>query len=120
MVDGLVQRGLVERRAGVGRAVAVHLTAEGGRLAARLLEDRQGVLGPLVEGLDAAERVALEGLLEKLLHAVYARTGRAERVPGDALGDLLCRLCDRAACIREGASCPVTQAGRQSEGSSHA
>jgi hypothetical protein len=64
--------------------------------------------------------------LEKLLHAVYARTGRAARVPADALGELLCRLCDRAACIREGASCPVTQAGECAatgntlEGSSHA
>ncbi|GAA2139024.1 MarR family transcriptional regulator [Glycomyces algeriensis] len=126
MVDGLVQRGLVERRTGQGRAVAVHLTAPGKRTVARLLKDRKGVLGPLVEGLDAKERVALEALLEKLLHAVYASTGRAERVPDDALGELLCRLCDRAACIREGAACPVTQAGKCAatgtalEGSRHA
>jgi MarR family transcriptional regulator, negative regulator of the multidrug operon emrRAB len=126
MVDGLVQRGLVERRAGLGRAVAVHLTAQGRRTVDRLREDRGGVLGPLVAGLDPEERIALEALLEKLLHAVYAKTGRAEHVPDDALGELLCRLCDRAACIREGASCPVTQAGRLAaeggalEGSSHA
>lgn len=126
MVDGLVQRGLVERRTGVGRAVAVHLTAAGGRAAARLLKDREGVLGPLVAGLDGRERAALEALLEKLLHAVYAGTGRTERVPDDALGELLCRLCDRAACVRDGAACPVTQAGKRAaagselEGSGHA
>jgi DNA-binding MarR family transcriptional regulator len=111
MVDGLEQRGLVERRAGMGRAVAVHLTAEGEQEAARVLEGRKGVLQPIVESLDPSERVALETLLEKVLHAVYDRTERAGRVPDDALGELLCRLCDRAACIREGADCPVTQAG---------
>jgi MarR family transcriptional regulator, negative regulator of the multidrug operon emrRAB len=122
MVDGLVQRGLVERRAGPGRAVAVHLTARGEGEAARLLEHREGVLGPLVEALEPADRVALEGLLEKLLHTVYGQRGRAERVPDDALGELLCRLCDRAACVREGAACPVTQAGTLAtvEGAGHA
>ncbi|MDA1358942.1 MarR family transcriptional regulator [Glycomyces luteolus] len=108
MVDGLVLRGLVERRAGAGRAVAVHLTAQGERTAARLLEHRREVLRPLVDALDPQERVALEALLEKLLHAVYGESGRAESLPDDALGALLCRLCDRAACVRGGAACPVT------------
>ncbi|MFG3342894.1 MarR family winged helix-turn-helix transcriptional regulator [Glycomyces sp. NPDC048151] len=111
MVDGLAARGLVERRTGSGRAVAVHLTSAGQRAVTRLLERREGVLAPLVAALDPAERVALEGLLTKLLYAVHDRTGRAERVPDDALGELLCRLCDRAACISGGAACPVTQAG---------
>jgi MarR family transcriptional repressor of emrRAB len=122
MVDGLVMRGLVERRAGTGRAVAVHLTAKGKRTAARLLEHRREALRPLVDTLDPQERVALEALLAKLLHAVYGQTDRAERVPDDALGELLCRLCDRAACVGGGAPCPVTEAGvlTRVEGRSHA
>lgn len=119
MVDGLVQRGLVERRAGTGRAVAVHLTPEGEREAARILDRRKGALHPILAPLDPAERVALEALLEKILHAVHDRAEWAERVPDDALGELLCRLCDRAACIREGAACPVTQAGSLAGGGGH-
>lgn len=110
MVDALVRRGLVERRPGAGRAVAVRLTRSGRQAVARLLEARGGVLGALVEELDPEEQVVLAGMLEKILHAVHGRVEQAGQTPHDLLGVVLCRLCDRAACREDGAPCPVTQA----------
>lgn len=110
MVDGLVRRGLVERRATSGRAVAVRLTPAGRRAVARLLQARGGVLGALIDELDPHEQRMLAGLLEKILRAVHGHVDRTGRTPDDLLGALLCRLCDRTACREDGAPCPVTQA----------
>ena len=110
MVDGLVSRGLVERRPASGRAVAVRLTRAGRQAVAGLLQARSGVLGALIDELDPDEQVLLAGLLEKVLHAVHGRAEQAGQAPADLLGVLLCRLCDRTACREDGAPCPVTQA----------
>ncbi|MFD7713247.1 MarR family winged helix-turn-helix transcriptional regulator [Streptomyces sp. NPDC059785] len=103
MVDGLERRGLVRREAGPGRAVAVRLTAAGERAARGLLASRAAALTEALHCLDAPERDQLDVLLGKLLTGLYRRPGDAER---------LCRLCDRGACVRDDAVCPVGQADR--------
>lgn len=110
MVDGLVRRGLVERRPASGRAVAVRLTRAGRQAVAQLLQARSGVLAALVDELDPDEQVLLAGLLDKILHAVHGRIEQGGQTPHDLLGVLLCRLCDRTACREDGAPCPVTRA----------
>ena len=110
MVDDLVQRGLVERRRGVGRAVAVRLTTAGQQAVNRLLESRGQLLGELIDDLPPHEQVMLADLLEKVLRAVHRRVGQAGQTPVELLGIRLCRLCDRSACREDGAPCPVTQA----------
>lgn len=108
MVDGLVARGLAERRPGAtGRSVAVHPT-RGGRIAAqKLLQAREGELTSLVERLDPEEREALTHGLEKILDRLFDDVG-SEYV--------LCRLCDTRACLDEGGFCPVGQAARERGG----
>ncbi|WP_199431478.1 MarR family transcriptional regulator [Qaidamihabitans albus] len=103
MVDSLEQRGLVERRSARGREVSVHPTADGRRVTRQLLAARGGPLAAVVDGLSAADRKALAALLGKLLTRVHGEIGSAEHI---------CRLCDRAACVDAGASCPVGQADR--------
>ena len=121
MVDGLVKRGLVERRSGAGRAVAVLLTDAGREAVDQLLRRREQILTELVEDLDPEEQVVLEKLLERVLQSVHGRTKLADRAPEPYLGELLCRMCDRSACIRGGARCPVTLAQHHIavEGDSH-
>ncbi|NYI94566.1 DNA-binding MarR family transcriptional regulator [Streptomonospora nanhaiensis] len=103
MVDALERRGLVERRPGVGRLVAVAPTAAGEQAARGLLAARGRPLADVVSVLDTDERAVLAGLLAKLLRRLYGDVGDP---------DLLCRLCDRAACVRD-ATCPVGQADRE-------
>lgn len=110
MVDGLIHRGLVERRPASGRAVAIRLTRSGRQAVARLLQARGGVLGALIDELDPEEQVLLAELLDKVLHAVHGRVEQTRQTSQDLLGVLLCRLCDRTACREDGAPCPVTQA----------
>jgi DNA-binding MarR family transcriptional regulator len=105
MVDSLERSGLVERRPRQGREVAVKLTSEGRRAARALLEARGAGLSGLLEVLSADEQEQLADLLGKLLTRLYRDVGSAE---------LLCRLCDRARCIR-GAVCPVGQAERDAK-----
>jgi MarR family transcriptional repressor of emrRAB len=102
MVDSLQGAGLVERRPGVGREVAVELTPAGRRSALDLLSARTGVLTEVLDVLDERERDTLAALLTKLLPRLYERIGSA---------DLLCRLCDRRTCTTD-ATCPVGQADR--------
>ena len=98
LVDRLVARGLLRREPGPdGRTVALRTTAAGRRAADGILARRAAGLETLVAGLDAAERVTLERLLERLT------AGLADDRPG-ALN--ACRLCDRGACA-EGAGCPL-------------
>lgn len=112
MVDRLVERGLVERRPGVGRAVAIRLTHTGQESVARLLQGRGRVLGELIEELDPNELATFERLLDKVLRAVHGRVEQTGQTPVDRIGMLVCRLCDRGACREQGAPCPVTQAQR--------
>ncbi|MDA0564569.1 MarR family transcriptional regulator [Streptomonospora sp. S1-112] len=105
MVDSLERQGLAERRPGVGRLVAIVCTAAGEATARRLLAARGRPLNDVVSVLDADEQAALAGLLAKLLRRLYGDVGDP---------DLLCRLCDRAACVRD-AVCPVGQADREAQ-----
>lgn len=110
MVDGLVSRGLVERRPARGRSVAVRLTRAGRQTVAGLLQARSRVLGALIDELEPDEQVLLAELLDKVLHAIHGHVEQLAQTPKDLLGILLCRLCDRTACREDGAPCPVTQA----------
>ncbi|WP_314174235.1 MarR family winged helix-turn-helix transcriptional regulator [Streptomyces winkii] len=106
MVDSLEAGGLVTRRQGPGRWVSVKPTAAGTRTARTMLAARGTPLNAVVDVLDEPERETLDGLLSKLLTRLYGEVGNA---------DLLCRLCDRAGCVRDGAVCPVGQAERDEQ-----
>jgi len=103
MVDALEARGLVERRATLGKWVAVHPTDAGRAASADLLDARGGRLTALVGTLAPAEQEALAAVLDRLLRTIYGEVGSSERV---------CRLCDRPTCTEAGAICPVGQAER--------
>ncbi|RZQ63809.1 MarR family winged helix-turn-helix transcriptional regulator [Amycolatopsis suaedae] len=102
MVDSLESAGLVERTAGLGRAVSVRLTARGTATADAVLAERGSPLTELVGVLDEEQQRTLADLLAVLLCRLYQRVGDSDR---------LCRLCDRAACV-SGAECPVGAAAR--------
>ncbi|MFE5565032.1 MarR family winged helix-turn-helix transcriptional regulator [Amycolatopsis japonica] len=102
MVDSLQAAGLVERRPGAGREVAVQLTPRGRRTARDMLASRTKVLTDVLDVLNDRERETLAALLAKVLPRLYERIGSA---------DLLCRLCDRRSCTTD-ATCPVGQAER--------
>ena len=63
----LVDRRLIRRVAGEGRAIAHHLTPEGERVLAAGLEVADRVLGTSFAPLTAAERSQLQALLAKIL-----------------------------------------------------
>jgi DNA-binding MarR family transcriptional regulator len=108
MVDGLAARGLVERRPGsTGRSVSVHLTRRGRSAAGRALRAREAALVSVVGRLAPDEREKLTRALEKVLYGLLDAPG-SEHV--------LCRLCDRGACLGEGRPCPVGQAARERGG----
>jgi MarR family transcriptional regulator, negative regulator of the multidrug operon emrRAB len=102
MVDSLEADGLVERHRSRSRWVTVSLTRSGRRSARRLLSARGGPLADAVADLEPEEREALSDLLSKLLTRLYDEIGSSE---------LICRLCDRAACTTQ-ATCPVGAAER--------
>ena len=102
MVDSLVAAGLARRGQAQGRSVAVSLTRAGKRAVKQVLAARAEGLAGLVTGLEGTDRRVLTDLLERLLAQFYAEVRNA---------DLLCRLCDRAACT-DSAVCPVGQAER--------
>lgn len=106
MVDSLQEAGLVERRSTLTRSVAVHPTGDGIAAAEHILDARSGRLAAMTRPLDADEREVLTGLLNKLLAGVYDQVRDAERV---------CRLCDRAACVADDHTCPVSDARRSAE-----
>ncbi|SFW68733.1 MarR family winged helix-turn-helix transcriptional regulator [Amycolatopsis australiensis] len=101
MLDQLAARGLVERQARQGRAVAVVLTKDGRAAAKRALAARQEVLAGALRAVP--DRAALEPVLEQLLRRLHAEVRD---------GDLMCRLCDRPGCVAQRRSCPVGEAGR--------
>src|SRR5918999_1363402 len=98
VVQRLVDRGLVERRPGRDRRThALHLTPDGHRVHAALLERRGHALSELLAPLSDAERDRLAPLLEKIV------SGLADDRP-EAL--TVCRQCDRGACC-SGPGCPL-------------
>lgn len=104
LVAALVERGLIERRAGPdGRTQALHATAEGRAAVAEALAARERVTAELVAGLEPEAAATLARALETMLAELLDRDGRP---------CVLCRLCDRAACVADDALCPVSVAAR--------
>jgi MarR family transcriptional regulator, negative regulator of the multidrug operon emrRAB len=107
LVDRLVAAGLVERREGPDRrSVAVELTEEGRRAAARAAAAREEALEEALAGLDPGERAELARLHEKVLAAL---------TDGRVAAGRICRLCDARACGHEEGRCPVTRAADAAE-----
>lgn len=104
-VDALQAGGLLVREPGPDRrSLALRLTVAGQERAGAVLRARAEVLDPLLDGLQEAERSALEGLLERVLGRLTTSAQRADEI---------CRLCDLEACPPE--DCPVECAVRRSE-----
>jgi DNA-binding MarR family transcriptional regulator len=96
-VAGLVDAGLVEKRAGVDkRSVALALTRAGQREIKRLQSARERMLTRIVGHLDSGERRVLEGLLIKILWHETRDSAHAMQ---------LCRFCDDGPCLKAG--CPI-------------
>ncbi|MBX9885197.1 MAG: MarR family transcriptional regulator [Novosphingobium sp.] len=96
LVDRLAGRGLIARRASKEdrRRVALHLTAAGETMAARIADGRLMAVAQALDALPDAERTAFIQTTEKLLAGLVAGPDDAIRV---------CRLCDETVCTR----CPV-------------
>jgi DNA-binding MarR family transcriptional regulator len=98
IVQRLVAKGLIERRAGHDRRThALHVTAQGRRALDAILERRSRVLAEMLAPLSEGERARLVPLLEKVV------SGLADDRPAALT---VCRLCDRDACCRE-SGCPL-------------
>ena len=80
------------------RCCAGWSAVRGRAAASRVLRARSRALTELVERLEPEQQEALRTGLEALLPEVYEHVG---------LEQLVCRLCDRAACVTGGATCPV-------------
>ena len=104
LADRLERRGLVERRRSDrdGRAVALRLTRAGRRAADEALAARANAIDTALATLQADERRALDGMLERMLAA--QTTDRTASL-------VICRLCDPDVCGHPD-RCPVTQAAR--------
>jgi MarR family transcriptional repressor of emrRAB len=87
LVDRLTVAGLVERRIGAdARAVALHLTPQGRRLARRVLAAREAALEQVLAPLSRTQRRQLESLCQAMI---------------EPLGDeRMCRKCDTNRCER--------------------
>jgi DNA-binding MarR family transcriptional regulator len=99
LVDRLEASGLARRAAHAGddrRAVGVKLTAQGSKLARRLLVAREQAVSSLLESLSPAEVKRLARACERSL------AGAAESAPSRAR---LCRYCDEGVCDLN--RCPV-------------
>jgi DNA-binding MarR family transcriptional regulator len=105
VVDRLAGAGYAERRPGHDqRSIAVFLTAKGAEAAARVFASREQALSDAVSSLTPGERKALTGALEKVLSQITSDRAHA---------DLICRLCDLAACPQR--VCPVDLAARATQ-----
>ena len=103
LVDRLVARNLVTRSRGGadGRVVSLTLTAAGGRIFKRLLDDRNRVLRGATDTLTDSEHAQLEKLLVKMLGSIPSNRQDALHV---------CRLCEHEVCRED--ACPVGTAGQ--------
>ncbi|MEM5388392.1 MarR family winged helix-turn-helix transcriptional regulator [Paraburkholderia phymatum] len=96
-VAGLVDAGLVEKKAGSDkRSVALALTPAGRREASRLRTVRGRLLERIVGRLGDDERAVFEDLLIKILWNETRDASHAMQ---------LCRFCDDKPCLKAG--CPV-------------
>ena len=102
LVDRLAAAGLVERRVGPdARAVSLHLTPAGRRVARRILAAREAALEQVLAGLSAAQREQLDSLLRAAFPALVADREDIGRV---------CRLCEIDRCGRRREHCPAIAA----------
>lgn len=106
MVDALSEQGLVERRRASGRSVGVWLTRCGRTAVGKMLKARSRALVRLVQGLEPQQQEALRAGLKALLPVLFDHA---------ASEHVVCRLCDRDACVADGSVCPVGQAARSHE-----
>lgn len=114
VVDRLAKAGLVERRPGGDlRSLGLALTDMGRRAALRLRARRRRVLGSLLTGLTAKQRLELADVCETLVANVTSQR-LAMRTSGvTPSGGALCRLCDFAACGRPEGRCPAALTARR-------
>jgi DNA-binding MarR family transcriptional regulator len=104
LVDRLAAARLVERRVGSdARAVSIHLTPEGRRMARRVLTAREAALEQVLSVLEPEERERLDSLVSTL-------AGGLAESPEEALR--ICRLCDMRGCGHGTPRCPVSRKGR--------
>jgi DNA-binding MarR family transcriptional regulator len=105
IVDGLQRDGFAMRVPGTrGRAAPVRLTGSGVALADDLQRRRIAALGGALAPLDAAERQALDQLLDRVLKPMVTSRRYARHV---------CRFCDHETC--DGPLCPVGCAATELE-----
>ena len=95
LIDRLAEDNLVERRPALdGRAVALHLTANGRKLRTRLMDRRLDAIEPALTDLTAEERATLGHLLAKILKTMPDSEMHKHRI---------CRLCAVRLCN----DCPI-------------
>lgn len=95
LIDRLEDDGMVERRSATdGRAVALHLTAQGTELRGQLMQRRLDMLEAALDGLCGDERVLLGQLLTKVLSNLPESEMAKHRI---------CRLC----AVRICKDCPI-------------
>ena len=100
LVDRLAGAGLVERRIGPdARAVSLHLTPAGRRLARRVRTAREASLEQVLASLPPGRREQLESLLSAMFSGLELSAEEARRA---------CRLCDARGCGHGTPSCPVS------------
>lgn len=103
-VRGLENAGYLSREKGPDRRqVRLTLTRKGAQLRARLLRERERVLGEVLAEFAPDEQERFARLLEVALRKLT--TSRK-------VADFLCRLCDEGAC---GEDCPVECEARKRE-----
>lgn len=101
LIDRLEKDWLVRRLGRKGREVRVEVTARGRRRASQFQDRRLAIADGLLEALEADERLALAGIVDKLLAASVVDADGAVRT---------CRSCEREGCRKAG--CPVEAAAR--------
>ena len=101
VLDGLVRRGLIERKGRSGRTTLLRVTPSGRKRARSLQAARLTVMVDVLSVLPRREQAAFERLVDKLLRGATNSRASARST---------CRLCDHTLC--DGPLCPVgTRAG---------
>lgn len=96
VLDGLVQRGWLQRQSRTGRTTPLLLTPPGQEQAQSLQTARLRAMDRLVACLPERDRAAFGRLLDTVLAATTTSRAQARTT---------CRLCDHAAC--DGPLCPI-------------
>lgn len=103
-IDRLSRKGLVERRPHTddARAVALHLTGAGDRIAATLQDRRKAALQVYLGTLGEADRKQIADVVDLLLAGLVTDRETSDRI---------CRLCDETLCTPD--RCPAEVFARQ-------